>query len=157
MTTATSKSAAPEAIWIDTNILVYANLALSPLHKLAVERLRDYDQSSCQLWISRQTLREYLSAMTKDNVLTAAISRSALVADVRYFATRFLVGEDSPQITETLLDLITKFPTGGRQIYDANIVATMLQHGVHHLLTHNVKDFSRFTSEITILPLSPAH
>lgn len=155
MTTKTIDDALPAAVWIDTNILVYANLALSPFHKLAVARLRAYDQSNCALWISRQTLREYISAMTRRNALTATISLSSVVADVRYFAARFSLGEDGAQITETLLELITRFPTGGRPVYDANIVATMLRHSVHHLLTHNVKDFSRFASEITILPLDP--
>lgn len=144
---------APDAVWIDTCILVYANLALSPFHQLAVERLKSYDEKGCNLWISRQTLREYLSAMTKQNVLTAAIPLPSLIADVRYFANRFLVGEDGPPVTKNLLNLISQFPTGGKQVHDANIVATMMDYGVEHLLTHNVKDFTRFSNIITILPL----
>jgi hypothetical protein len=100
----TASNEAPDAVWIDTCVLVYANLALSPFHQLAVERLQLYDEIGCDLWISRQTLREYLSAMTKQNALTA-------------------------------------------------IVATMSDYGVERLLTHNVKDFTRFSNIITILPL----
>ena len=32
----------------------------------------------------------------------------------------------------------------GKQVHDANIVATMLAHGVGRLLTFNVADFQRF-------------
>lgn len=149
----TTSNALPDLIWVDTCILVYANLKLSPFHQLAVERLKSYDEGGCELWISRQTLREYLSAMTKQNVLTASIPLSSLIADVRYFASRFFVGEDGPQVTENLLNLIVQSPTGGKQIHDANIVATMLEYGARHLLTHNVKDFKRFSNVITIIPL----
>lgn len=68
--TTTSNGASPQAVWIDTNILVYANPALSPFHQRAVERLREFERQGCELWISRQALSEYFSAMTKQNVLT---------------------------------------------------------------------------------------
>jgi hypothetical protein len=41
----------------------------------------------------------------------------------------------------------------GKQIHDANIVATMIAYRIEYLLTHNVVDFERFTSLIHILPL----
>jgi predicted nucleic acid-binding protein len=42
---------------------------------------------------------------------------------------------------------------GGKQVHDANIVATMQVYGIDQLLTHNVTDFDRFTEFITVLPL----
>ena len=36
---------------------------------------------------------------------------------------------------------------------DANIVATMLAHGIRHLLTFNVADFRRFEPMIAAEPL----
>ncbi|BAT54276.1 hypothetical protein NOS3756_32430 [Nostoc sp. NIES-3756] len=61
------------AIFIDTNILVYANLALSPFHIQATERLRSLAEQGIDLYISRQTLREYLAAMTRRSDLTGTI------------------------------------------------------------------------------------
>ncbi|UBF24522.1 hypothetical protein K9N68_22915 [Kovacikia minuta CCNUW1] len=49
--------------------------------------------------------------------------------------------------------MIEQIPTGGRQIHDANIVATMQTYGVQNLLTHNTADFDRFSQVITVLPL----
>ena len=73
-------------VFIDTNILVYANLALSPWHTQAVQRLTTLDAEGTPLWVSRQVLREYLAAMTRPGELTGTIPLSALVNDVRYFA-----------------------------------------------------------------------
>jgi predicted nucleic acid-binding protein len=42
---------------------------------------------------------------------------------------------------------------GGAQIHDANIVATMQVYNIPTLLTHNTKDFKRFSSLISIMPL----
>ena len=47
--------------------------------------------------------------------------------------------------------MLSACPTGGKQIHDANIVATMLAHGVKAILTHNRKDFIRFEEFITII------
>ena len=101
-----SNDSKPQAVWIDTCILVYANLTLSPFHTKAVDRLQELVQQGCELWISRQTLREYLSAMTKQSVLTGRIPIASLIVDVQYFARRFLVGEDGHQVTDNLLNQV---------------------------------------------------
>jgi len=51
--------------------------------------------------------------------------------------------------------LLAAIPCGGKQVHDANIVATMLVHGVPNLLTHNAADFKRFSHLIAVLPLVP--
>lgn len=48
-----------------------------------------------------------------------------------------------------LLALLATYPIAGRQIHDANIVATMLANGINRQLTCSVVDFRRFTSLIT--------
>ncbi|HXH13462.1 MAG TPA: type II toxin-antitoxin system VapC family toxin [Alphaproteobacteria bacterium] len=142
-----------EPVFVDTNVLIYANLARSPLHRVAQERLTALDEQGIDLWISRQVLREYLASMTRRDDLTADIPMASLVQDVRYFASRFHVAEDSPQVTEQLLTLLQQVSLGGKQIHDANIVATMQTYGIRQLLTHNIDDFRRFSGFISVLPL----
>ncbi|MCP4284816.1 MAG: type II toxin-antitoxin system VapC family toxin, partial [Gammaproteobacteria bacterium] len=48
------------------------------------------------------------------------------------------------------IQLMESFKTGGKQVHDANIVATMLAHNIPCLLTYNVKDFERFEKIIRI-------
>lgn len=80
---------------------------------------------------------------------------STLLVDVRSFERRFFMAEDGPGVTTRLLNLLGVIPCAGKQIHDANIVATMLAHGIPKLLTHNVADFNRFASQIAIVPLVP--
>ena len=65
----------------------------------------------------------------------------------------FEVLEDGPLVTENLLALCREVSVGGRQIHDANIVAPMLAHGEHRLLTFNISDFRRFEDRIELMDL----
>ncbi len=56
---------ADEPEFIDTNILVYGVLTSSSLHAQAVQALEKREQTGVELWISRQILREYMSALTR--------------------------------------------------------------------------------------------
>ena len=42
-----------ESLFVDTNILIYANVARAPLHEAALKVLRDACQAGRPLWISR--------------------------------------------------------------------------------------------------------
>jgi predicted nucleic acid-binding protein len=75
---------------------------------------------------------------------------SVALERVRFFAQRFWLIEDGPEIRAQLLILLTAYPVAGKQVHDANIVATMLANGVTRLLTFNVADFRRFDGLITI-------
>lgn len=146
---------AADPVFVDTNVLIYARQARSPFHAQATAKLQALAAAGHPLWISRQVLREYLAAMSAHGALTAALSMSALLTDVQTFQQQFLVAEDGPAVTSHLLNLLAAIPCGGKQIHDANIVATMLTHGVPQLLTHNVADFTRFAAHMTLVPLIP--
>ena len=141
---------AADPMFVDTNILVNANVAAAPFHAAALKVLDSLAQSGVPLWISRQILREYLATLSRPQSFALPQPASVLAAQVRAFETRFIIAEDGPAVTITLLQLITQTPVGGRQIHDANIVATMQVHGIRKLLTYNVSDFSRFSSIIAI-------
>ena len=54
-------------------------------------------------------------------------------------------------VTESLITLCHEVVVGGRQIHDANIVATMLAHGERRLLTFNAADFRRYGDRIELI------
>lgn len=142
-----------KAIFIDTNILIYANVTSAPYHQLAIETLQNLDNSQVELWLSRQILREFIATLTRPQTFVNVQPPDVIVERVQFFEQVFCVTEDSLQVTERLLGLLLTIPMGGRQVHDANIVATMLTAGIDRLLTHNVKDFSRFSDLITVIPL----
>ena len=141
-----------EPAFVDSNILVSAAVPTAPRHAVASMALANLRRASSPLWISRQILREYLAVLSRPQVYTAPLAPNQLAADVLYFLTQFQVAEDGPAVTTNLLALLVAVPTGGKQIHDANIVATMQAHGLRRLLTNNMADFARFSHIITILP-----
>jgi predicted nucleic acid-binding protein len=148
-------TATADPVFVDTNILIYAKSAGSPLHGVAVTRLDELEAAGTELWVSRQILREFVAGMTRPGVANPMPPLADVLADARRFESRFRVGEDGPLITAEWLQLLAAVPCGGKQVHDANIVATMLVHGIPNLLTHNVADFQRFAAYITVLPLVP--
>jgi predicted nucleic acid-binding protein len=148
---------AADPVFVDTNILIYTTMLDSPFHARASQALDEFEKESVQLWISRQVLREYLAALTRGDPLTLPVPLADLISDVRVFESHFRVAEDGHGVTEHLLAIVGTIPVGGKQVHDANIVATMLAHGIPRLFTHNVGDFHRFSTLIEILPLVEAN
>lgn len=75
---------------------------------------------------------------------------ATLLEQVDQFIKRFQVADDTATVTAQLIKLMGDFQIGGKQVHDANIVASMLAYGIPRLLTHNVKDFERFEEMIRI-------
>ena len=142
-----------DALFIDTNVLVYATAPPAALHAAARARLAAERAAGHELWISRQILREFLSTLSRPQSFTPPLSAADLTKEVKKFQAQFIVAEDDAQITANLLGLLATIPIGGKQVHDANIVATMQRYSVRRLLTHNIADFARFASVITVEPL----
>ena len=144
-------NAVAESLFLDTNILVYANVNPSPFHQVALDAIQANEAAHTPLWISRQVLREYLATLARPRV---GIPITTLTAQVRRFESRFVIAEDGPEITAALLTLLEQ--VGHTQIHDTNIVATMRVYGIRRLLTNNVADFAPFAHLITVVPLGSA-
>ncbi len=78
------------------------------------------------------------------------LPRTTVLEQVDQFVERFQVADDTAAVSEQLVKLMSDFKIGGKQVHDANIVATMLAYDIPCLLTHNVKDFQRFGEVIRI-------
>ena len=142
-----------DPLFVDTNVLIYANVASAPHHAEALDAIRASRQSGVELWISRQVLREYLAALSRPQTFSSPRPVAILVERVEYFQSRFRIAEDGPGVTAQLLTLMQQVPVGGKQVHDANIVATMQAHGIPRLLTANPGDFARFGHLISVLSL----
>ena len=141
------------AVFVDTNILIYANVPASPFCSQARKRLTEMEAEGVELWISRQTIREYLVIMSRPGTLSPPLPMEDLVSDVQQLTDGFIVADEHAGTTAELLDLLTHTSVAGKQVHDANIVATMLVNAVPRLLTHNIADFKRFEPKIQIEPL----
>lgn len=144
-------SASP--VFLDTNILVYANVAEAPHHADALAAIRQLRTAGHALWISRQVLREYAATLTRRQLFSDPRPAATVVERIRYFEAHLWVADETALVTERLLALLGRVSVGGKQIHDANIVATMQVHGIRHLLTVNTADFVRFAEQIVLLSL----
>jgi predicted nucleic acid-binding protein len=138
-----------EAVFIDTNVLIYAAVEESPFCLRARGNLKRLERSSTELWISRQIIREFLAQMTR--APHPDFTPKDLLATLRNFEGRFCIAEDQALVTEQLVFLLEHVRAGGKQIHDANIVATMLTYNIPQLLTYNVDDFRRFSGLIQVI------
>ena len=138
-------------MFIDTNVFVYARLTEAPQNQLAREMLSRASKIDEPICISRQIMREYLATLTRQHVLTTHVSRDDVLDDIAAMARRFTVLEGGSEVTAILLEICREVKVGGRQIHDANIVATMLAHGEQRLMTFDIADFRRYKDRIEIL------
>ena len=116
-------------MFIDTNVLVKSRISRAPDHEVARASLECAFQDPEPLRISREDAFD----------------------DVSRLIGSFDILEDGPVVTESLVALCREVPVEGRQIHDANVVATMLAHGEYRLLTFNAADFRRYGNRIELV------
>ena len=136
--------------FVDTNVLVYATARSAPFREQARATLSRLAADEA-LSVSRQILREYVAVMTRQQIWGKALTPTEAAADAATFAARFTVLEDGPAVWDQLIELCRRYSFGGRQVHDANVVATMLAHGERRLLTFNEADFRRFAPLIEVV------
>ena len=136
--------------FIDTNVLAYAAADGAPLLDRARAALARAAADGA-VTISRQVLREYLSVMTRQQIWGKPLTLAQAIADTAAFVRQFTVLEDGPLVWDRLVMLSRRYSFAGRQVHDANIVATMLAHGDRRLLTFNGADFRRFARLIEVV------
>jgi predicted nucleic acid-binding protein len=135
---------------LDTNILLAATASARPFHVQAMAVL-DQGFADRSLVVSGQVVREYLAVATRpaeNNGL--GLTTAQALGNVSQFLDRAECLEEDRRVTQRFLALLVEVPSQGNQVHDAHIVATMLAHGVGHLLTLNPKDFQRFAGLIHV-------
>jgi predicted nucleic acid-binding protein len=138
----------------DANTLVYVSLAQSPFHAAAAAKLNAAAAAGV-VWTSRQVLREFVATMTRPGVADPMPALTDVVRAAQAFERQFRVAEDNAAVTAELLSLLQIGVCGGKQVHDANIVATMRAYGIGTVRTQNLKDFHRFAHLVAVVPLVP--
>jgi len=143
------------AVFVDTNILLYTLASKSALHALARRRVQALQETGAVFWTSRQVLRELLAAATRPGLLQEPNPVNHWLTAARDLEKTMHIAEEDSQVTVYLLELLKTPGARGKQVHDANIVATMRRYEIPYLLTHNTVDFARYAPWVKILPLVP--
>lgn len=142
-----------DSCFIDTNILIHASDRKSPWHEKADGELKKAINGDVKLFISTQVLREYLSVATRSVSHKKTIPWNKISKNYLWFQRAFKVLPEEIATAQKLGELVQKYRVSGKQVHDANIVATMLVHGIQFILTHNMNDFNRYEGLIKIISL----
>lgn len=137
--------------FVDTNVLLRARQDKVQHHQEAKSLITKMLNDDVELWISRQIIREYLVQITHPNTFSIPLTIDEILEDINTMLSLYIVADETQQTTEQLLQLLKEYPTIGKQIHDANIVATMLVHGIDTLLTINIDDMKRFGNRISLI------
>jgi len=140
---------------LDTSVLLAATDEGRAEHESAVASLNIWPGSGLVLYTSGQIMREYLAVATRPadhNGL--GMARAVAVANVRALRTRLHLLVEDEKVSDRLLEVLEAVECTGKQLHDANVVATMLVHGIDTVLTINVSDFKRFEGQVHVIGLS---
>lgn len=138
---------------MDTNILLRGMLSQMDKHQAASHRLLALRAAGSELWISPQVIREYLVQVTHPRTFVPPLPMEVIARQINDIQTLFLIAEETVTVVRRLIELLKEHPTGGKQIHDANIVATMLTYGIGTLLTLNFEDMKRFSGKVEVISL----
>lgn len=154
MTRAADPAPPPARVMLDTNVLLASTDEGRAEHRRALEILNDWPARGTALYASGQILREYLAVATRSVQKNGlGLSLADALSNVRAFRGRTrLLAEDS-KVADRLLTLLDDVAGGGKQVHDANVVATMLVHGIDTVVTANLGDFARFTRQVRLIGL----
>ncbi|HLP44710.1 MAG TPA: type II toxin-antitoxin system VapC family toxin [Candidatus Deferrimicrobium sp.] len=142
-----------DKIFLDTNILVYLSNEESYFHE---KTLKIFNQivGKYDIWISRQVLREYAVVMSRQEFYGKTLTSQEIVEDIEKWEKSFNVIDETKETTDNLKKLLAKYEIKGKQIHDANIVASMINYSIPLVFTFNIKDFQVF-EEIEIMKIQP--
>ena len=133
---------------LDSNVLIYAHQSLSEFHRSA-KALRDKGMDGeIQLCVCPQVLMEFYAVITNPKRVTNPMEPREAVNEVeKYFQAEEIIKIHPRE--DLLLRIITlsrKYEVKRHEIFDLQIVATMLSNGINRLYTYNHDHFAKFMS-----------
>ena len=135
-----------DILFLDTNILLTATDQSRAHHELAWDLIASNQRIGLHFGISGQIIREYLVVATRAlDINGLGMEPADALSNVNEFSKRLLFFEESEVVSHQLQILTRKYQLVGTRIHDANVVATLLTHGLAKLVTENPVDFSVFS------------
>jgi len=139
---------------LDTNILLTATNESRAGHEQALDVINGWPAQGTTLYTSGQIIREYLSVATRPAALNGlGLTVPDALDNARAFRSRLLLLAEDAKVADRLAELLEETKNSGKQVHDANVVATMLVHGVDLVVTLNTGDFARFAQHVQVTGL----
>lgn len=144
----------PDRVMLDTNVLIAATDEGRAEHRDALIVVNEWASRPTELCTSGQILREYLTVATRPAEKNGlGLNRSDALGNVHAIRGRTTLLAEDAKVADRLLSLLADVDCRGKQVHDANVVATMLVYGVRAVVTMNMEDFARFEGHVSLIRL----
>jgi predicted nucleic acid-binding protein len=138
-------------ILVDSNIIIRLFDQACVQHQVALEATEKLRLTKNQLCLVPQNIYEVWSVATRPaNVNGLGLSFAQVQAEVAGLRGIYDRLDETPAVFVEWEKLIALHTVVGKNVHDTRLIASMVVHGLTHLLTFNQQDFQRFTN-ITIL------
>ncbi len=135
-----------KTIFLDTNVLIYQTFddfdREKHIHVCHV--LKYLWENNYKIYVSTQVLREFFSISTNDRIFEKPLEVEEALSKIDEFRNTFEVLYDNELSMTKLKEIVSKYKVCKKDIYDANIAATMVANQLEELFTFNIKDFKLF-------------
>jgi predicted nucleic acid-binding protein len=138
---------------VDTNILLRVASRSDRQHNLTDAALLRLAMAGTTFYYTHQNIAELW------NVITRPVTRNGFgltvkeaEREVRVIESGMSLLPDGAAVYHEWRRLVVEYGVFGVQVHDARLAATMCVHGISHILTFNVADFSRFRGLVAVHP-----
>jgi predicted nucleic acid-binding protein len=140
---------------VDTNILLRITRRSDSQHKIVDTALAHLAEWGTLLYYRHQNIAEFWNAMTRP-ASRNGLGLSVVETDREVLAieTGMSLLADNEMVYREWRRIVLQHSVSGAQVHDARLAAAMYVHGVSHILTLNIADFSRFQGLIALHPNS---
>jgi predicted nucleic acid-binding protein len=139
------------SVLLDSNILTRLAQHTHPMHAAARDAVAALQRRGEALHIVPQNVYEFWVVATRPIAVNGlGLTAPQAEAELARLEALFPLLADTSAILTEWRRLVVAYGVLGKNAHDARLVAAMLAHGLTHLLTFNVADFSRFPG-ITVL------
>ncbi len=137
------------AVLVDTNVLLRRTQPTHHSHAVAVESVARLIAADEPVHFTLQNISEFWNVVTRPVMHNGlGFSVGAALAEVETIERFLTLLPDTPALYEVWKGLVTQYGVIGSKVRDARLVALMLVHRVHRILTFNTSDFRRYRVEV---------
>ena len=140
----------------DTNVLLRVVQSTNPSYQMVQDAMDQLKADGHQLHAASQNFAEFWNVSTRP-VNRNGFGRTPSETNqlLQHLELLFPLLLDLPAVYSEWRRLVVRYSVSGVQVHDARLVATMIVHGVTHILTFNTRHFTRYEPE-GIIAIDPA-
>ncbi len=144
---------------VDANDLVYAINENAKQHSASLKLVESGLNGEIPVCFTPQVFSEFFATVTNRKQITSVLSREKALSEIEDY---FLKGKSDLVFAhrgtlDKIIELLKKYPVNAQDIFDLQLVATMLSNNITRIYTYNVKDFLVYSEIEVINPESVIH